>query len=184
MVDALLRQAGLATADLHAIAFGAGPGSFTGLRIACGVAQGLAFAIGCACVPVGSLVALAEASGAGRVVVCTDARMGQVYHAAFERDGEDWVEVVPPGLCDPDALPDLPGDGWLGCGSGFERYPQIMSGAYRRAVSGVRQGVVPHAREVALLGARYLSAGRSFPSTEAAPVYVRNKVALTMEEQK
>lgn len=184
MVDALLRQAELETADLDAIAFGAGPGSFTGLRIACGVAQGLAFAIECACIPVGSLEALAEASGAKRVVVCTDARMGQVYHAAFERDGEDWVEVVPPGLCDPDALPELPGGGWLGCGSGFDRYPQIMSGPCKRTVTEVRRGVTSHAREIALLGARYLSAGRVFPSSEAAPVYVRNKVALTMEEQK
>ncbi len=184
MVDALLRQADLDTADLDAIAFGAGPGSFTGLRIACGVAQGLAFANECACIPVGSLEALAEASGARRVVVCTDARMGQVYHAAFERDGEEWAEVVPPGLCDPDGLPDLPGGGWLGCGSGFDRYPQIMSGTYGRTVTEVRRNVTPHAREVALLGARYLSAGRSFPSTEAVPVYVRNKVALTMKEQK
>ncbi len=183
MVDALLRQAELQPADLDAIAFGAGPGSFTGLRIACGVAQGLAFAIECACVPVGSLEALAEASGAKRVVVCTDARMGQVYHAAFDRDGDEWVEVVPPGLCDPNALPDLPGGGWLGCGSGFDRYPQIMSGSYARTVTEVRRDVAPHAREIATLGARYLSAGRNFPSTEAAPVYVRNKVALTMKEQ-
>lgn len=184
MVDVLLRQAESRISDLDAIAFGAGPGSFTGLRIACGVAQGLAFAIECACIPVGSLEALAEASGARRVAVCTDARMGQVYHAAFERNGEEWIEVCPPGLFDPDGLPDLPGTGWLGCGSGFDRYPQIMSGSYLRTVTEVRQGVAPHAREIALLGARYLSAGRSFPSTEAAPVYVRNKVALTMKEQK
>ena len=184
MVDVLLRQAELKTADLDAIAFGAGPGSFTGLRIACGVAQGLAFATDCVCVPVGSLEALAEASGAERVVVCTDARMGQVYHAAFERDGDAWAEVVAPGLCAPDVLPDLPDGDWLGCGNGFDRYPQIMDGSYRRRVTEVRRGVAPRAREVALLGARYLSAGRSVLCTEAAPVYVRNKVALTMKEQK
>ncbi len=183
MVDELLQSANLEVADLDAIAFGAGPGSFTGLRIACGVAQGLAFALDAKCVPVGSLEALAEASGGERVVVCTDARMGQVYHAAFERDGLQWREVLPPTLCDPEHLPGLPDGAWLGCGSGFERYPQIMSGHYQAKVMQVLEGVVPHAREIALLGARYLAAGRSVDSTEAAPIYVRNKVALTMTEQ-
>jgi len=184
MIDKVLRERGLRIADLDAIAFGAGPGSFTGLRIACGVAQGLAFPVDGRCVPVCSLEALAQASGGERVVVCTDARMGQIYHAAFERDDRDWREVLPPSLCDPDELPELPDAGWLGCGSGFDRYPQIMSGPYRARVAEVRNGVVPHAREIALLGARYLAAGRSVPSTEALPVYVRNKVALTMKEQR
>jgi len=184
MVDDLLQQAGLKLADLDAIAFGAGPGSFTGLRIACGVAQGLAFPVDCRCVPVGSLEALAEASGGARVVVCTDARMGQVYHAAFEREGAEWREVLTPSLCEPDDLPELPGGNWLGCGSGFDRYPQMMAGRYRTSVKEIRHGVLPHAREIALLGAQYLATGRSVASTDAAPVYVRNKVALTMKEQK
>ncbi len=184
MIDEVLRDCGLGIAELDAIAFGAGPGSFTGLRIGCGVAQGLAFPVGGRCVPVGSLEALAQASGGERVVVCADARMGQVYHAAFERDHLDWREVLPPSLCNPDDLPELPGAAWLGCGSGFDRYPQIMNGPYRGKISEVRKGMVPHAREIALLGARYLECGRSVPSTEALPVYVRNKVALTMKEQR
>lgn len=184
MVDEVMRAGGLEVADLDAIAFGAGPGSFTGLRIACGVAQGLAFAVNCSCVPVGSLEALAEASGGVRVVVCTDARMGQVYHAALEREGAGWREILPPSLCDPEGLPLLPGGEWLGCGSGFDRYPQIMAEQYRKQLREVRTGLVPHAREIALLGAHYLAAGRGVPGTEALPVYVRNKVALTMKEQK
>jgi tRNA threonylcarbamoyladenosine biosynthesis protein TsaB len=183
MVDEVLRGADLKVSDLDAIAFGAGPGSFTGLRIACGVAQGLAFAVDGRCIPVSSLEALAQASGGSGVVVCTDARMGQVYHAAFERDGTGWREVLSPSLCSPDALPELPEGAWLGCGSGFDRYPQIMAGAYRTRVEQVRTGMLPHAREIALLGAQYLAAGRSVPGAEAAPVYVRNKVALTMKEQ-
>jgi tRNA threonylcarbamoyladenosine biosynthesis protein TsaB len=184
MVDELLRESGVGVADLNAIAFGAGPGSFTGLRIACGVAQGLAFAVDCPCVPVGSLQALAEGSAGDRVAVCTDARMGQVYHAAFEREGDDWKEVLAPALCNPDDMPGLPGAGWLGCGDGFERYPQIMAGAYKSKLAEIRQGLKPHAREVAMLGARYLLAGRSVASVDVAPVYVRNKVALTMKERR
>ena len=184
MIDELLRGQGLRIADLDAIAFGAGPGSFTGLRIACGVVQGLAFPANTRCVPVGSLEALAQASEGERVVVCADARMGQIYHAAFEQGDDGWVEVLAPSLCNPDALPDLPDDGWLGCGSGFDRYPDIMSGPYRQKVSAVRADLVPQAREIAMLGARYLAHGRSVSSTEALPLYVRNKVALTMKEQR
>lgn len=184
MIDELLHDSGLKIADLDAIAFGAGPGSFTGLRIACGVVQGLAFPANIRCVPVGSLEALAQASEGERVVVCADARMGQVYHAAFEQGTAGWSEVLAPSLCDPDALPELPDDGWLGCGSGFDRYPDIMSGPYRRKVCAVRTGLVPQAREIALLAVRYFTDGRSVPSTEALPLYVRNKVALTMKEQR
>jgi tRNA threonylcarbamoyladenosine biosynthesis protein TsaB len=183
MVDELLRCVDLKVSDLDAIAFGAGPGSFTGLRIACGVAQGLAYSVDGRCIPVGSLEALAQASGASRVVACTDARLGQVYRAAFERDGAGWREVMPPSLCYPDDPAELPEGNWLGCGSGFDRYPQIVDGPYRGKLEQVRRGMLPHAREIALLGAQYLAAGRSVPSAEAAPIYVRNKVALTIKEQ-
>ena len=183
MVDEVLGRADLKVSDLDAIAFGAGPGSFTGLRIACGVAQGLAFSVDGRCIPVGSLEALAQASGGSRVVVCADARMGQVYHAAYERDGKHWREVLSPSLCSPDDLPELPEGGWLGCGSGFDRYPQIMAGTYRNKVEQVREDMLPHARDIAVLGAKYLASGRSVSSSEAAPIYVRNKVALTMKEQ-
>ena len=184
MIDEMLQGNGLGIAELDAIAFGAGPGSFTGLRIGCGVVQGLAFPGNTRCVPVGSLEALAQASAGERVVVCADARMGQVYHAAFEKCDDGWVEVLAPSLCNPDALPELPDDDWLGCGSGFDRYPDIMSGPYRQKVSAVRPNLMPQAREIALLGARYLAQGRSVASHEALPLYVRNKVALTMKEQR
>lgn len=184
MIDSLLCDAGLNVSELDAIAFGAGPGSFTGLRISCGVAQGLAFAVDGRCIAVSSLQALAEASGGARVVACIDARMGQVYHAAYQRNGAGWQEVLPPSLCHPGDLPQLPGEDWLGCGSGFDRYRQIMDAAYLARVEEIRTGLVPHAREIALLGAHELELGHSVPSTEAIPVYVRNKVALTMKEQR
>jgi tRNA threonylcarbamoyladenosine biosynthesis protein TsaB len=184
MIDALLDAACLRAHDLDAVAFGAGPGSFTGLRIGCGVVQGLAFAADCLVVPVGSLEALAEATDGQRVVVCTDARMGQIYHGAFERNEQMWKVILPPSLCDPDRLPELSGTGWIGCGSGFERYRETLVAQYQPQHVAVKTGVVARAREIALLGAKYLFAGLGVPCTEAVPVYVRDKVALTMKEQK
>jgi tRNA threonylcarbamoyladenosine biosynthesis protein TsaB len=184
MIHELLDAACLRVHDLDAVAFGAGPGSFNGLRIGCGVVQGLAFAAGCPVVPVGSLEALAEAADGQRVVVCTDARVGQIYHGAFERNEQMWKVILPPSLCDPDRLPELSGIGWLGCGSGFERYRETLVAQYQPQQVAVKTGVVARASEIALLGAKYLSAGLGVPCTEAVPVYVRDKVALTMKEQK
>lgn len=184
MIHDLLDAARLRVQDLDAVAFGAGPGSFTGLRIGCGVVQGLAFAAGCPVVPVGSLEAVAEATDGQRVVVCTDARMGQIYHGAFERKDQIWQVILPPSLCDPDRLPELPGNNWLGCGSGFERYRDALVGQYRTQLSEVKAGVVARGNEIASLGAKYFAAGRGVSCTEAVPVYVRDKVALTMKEQR
>ena len=184
MIHDLLDAAHLRVADLDAIAFGAGPGSFTGLRIGCGVVQGLGFAAGCPAVPVGSLEALAEAADGQRVVVCTDARMGQIYHGAYEKKDQMWHAILPPSLCEPEKLPELPGNGWLGCGSGFERYQKSLVAQYRVQLVDVKMGVIARARDIISLGAKYLAAGHGVSSTEAVPVYVRDKVALTMEEQK
>ncbi len=184
MVHQLLDAAFLQVGDLDAVAFGAGPGSFTGLRIGCGVVQGLAFAADCPVVPVGSLEAIAQASGGQRVVVCTDARMGQIYHGAYERNTEGWTVVQPPSLCDPDRLPELPGAGWLGCGSGFERYPEGLVAQYQPEQVTVKTGIVTRASDIAWLGEQYLYAGHGVSCMEAVPVYVRDKVALTMKEQR
>jgi len=101
MCQDLLAEAGLGLAQLDGIAFGAGPGSFTGLRIACAVAQGLAFGADVPVLGVGTLLALAEASGAARVIACLDARMGEVYHAAYRREVGDWMTESGPQLCAP-----------------------------------------------------------------------------------
>jgi tRNA threonylcarbamoyladenosine biosynthesis protein TsaB len=132
---------------------------------------------------VGSLEALAEAAGRERVVVCLDARMGQVYHAAFQREGHCWRQVCAPSLCDPDELPQLPPGDWFACGNGFERYPRILTGKYGSTIGNNKPGMVPRAKHVAILASRYFAAGRAVPGEEAVPMYVRNKVALTMNEQ-
>ena len=164
--------------ELHAVAFGAGPGAFTGLRIACGLAQGLAFGRGLPVIGVSTLEALAQESGATRVVACIDARMREVYYAALEKRAGRWQQIVAAQCVAPRSAPTPPGDGWVGVGSGFEAYSGELAGK----VSMVRSAVHPTALSVAQLAAPRLAAGEGVDAGDAAPVYLRDKVALTQEE--
>jgi tRNA threonylcarbamoyladenosine biosynthesis protein TsaB len=183
MVDALLRRAGLRTSDLEGIAFGSGPGSFTGLRIACGIAQGLACSAGIPVLGVPTLMALAEASGAARALCCLDARMGEIYHAAYERRNDRWAAVCEPGLYRPQAVPPIDGDGWTGVGNGFSIHGDVLRRQYGAQLEQVSPAVVPHAREVVRLAAPEFARGGGIAADGAVPLYVRNKVALRTDER-
>lgn len=183
MIRRVLERAHLAPVAMDAFAFGQGPGSFTGIRIACGIVQGLAFGAGRPVVPIPSLLALAEQSHERRVVAALDARMNEAYIAAYARNGEDWDEVVAPRLADAATLPALPGRQWAATGSGFERLPWLRD-AYRDSVEMRYGSDLPRAGAVARLAARRLARGASVPAAEAAPLYLRDKVALTSEERK
>jgi tRNA threonylcarbamoyladenosine biosynthesis protein TsaB len=179
MLQRLLEQFHLTAENLDAVAFGAGPGSFTGLRIACGIAQGLAFPRGIPVLGVSTLEALAEESGATRVVACIDARMREVYYAALQREeragGGGWQEVVAPRCAAPGALA-LPAGDWIGAGNGFAVYGNL-------GLNTVLPEVHPTAMAVARLAAPRLAAGEGVDAALAAPVYVRDKVALTKAER-
>jgi tRNA threonylcarbamoyladenosine biosynthesis protein TsaB len=177
MLETLLAQARLAIRDLQAVAFGAGPGSFTGLRIACGIAQGLAFARGLPACGVSTLEALAEESGARRAVACLDARMGEVYYSALERQDGRWREVIPAQCVAPERAPRPPGTGWVGCGSGFAAYGDM-------GFDRVYPEIHPGAAAVARLAAPRLAAGEGVDAASIAPVYLRDKVALTTQERR
>lgn len=183
MVDALLRGHGMRSRDLDGIAFGAGPGSFTGLRIACGVTQGIAFGAGLPVVGVSTLLALAEAARAERAVCCLDARMGQVYHAAYARSGARWEMLLGPGLYVPAEAPQLPGSSWTGCGSGFRAHREALEQRYAERLSAIMPDVYPHARDIARLAVPEFEQGRAVSAEQAAPVYVRDKVALRSDER-
>jgi tRNA threonylcarbamoyladenosine biosynthesis protein TsaB len=177
-LDALLAGAGLPIDGLEAVAFGAGPGAFTGLRIACGVAQGLAFARRLPVCGVSSLDAMAEELGAPRVVACLDARMGEVYYAALEKTSAGgWREVIPAQCVAPAKAPRPPGEGWVGCGNGFAVYGDL-------GFAAVYPGIHPGAPAIARLAAPRLAAGEGVDAARAAPVYLRDKVALTTEERR
>ena len=186
MVRALLAEARIGLSDVDGIAFGAGPGSFTGLRIACGVAQGLAFGARLTVVGVSTLEAMAEVArvqhGAKRVIAALDARMHEVYVAAYGYDGARWREVLEPVAIDPLAAPLPPGDGWAGVGAGFATYPQL--GQRLERVLALRdEHIAPSAVAVGTLALPRFRAGEGVQARDGAPIYVRQRVALTAAER-
>lgn len=178
MVSELLAEAGLRLADLDGLAFGMGPGSFTGLRIGCGIAQGLALGADLPVVGVGTLEALAYGQDAEQVYACLDARMHEVYAAAYRREGDRMICTMVPGVFKPDAVP-LPDDaGWLGCGSGFAAYAESLRQRLGDTLADTRPEAYPHARDIAELALPRFLAGEAGSPDSAEPVYVRDKVAL------
>lgn len=185
-LGALMDEAGLAWGDLDGIAYGAGPGSFTGLRIACGVAQGLALARSLRVVGVSTLLALAEVSEETRVIACIDARMGEIYHGAYLRSAAGWEEVGAPGLCRPESLPLPRNDGsggWVGCGNGFLAHGEALRARLGGALEAVRPGLAPTAGAVLALARASFARGEGSAPASAAPIYLREKVALKKGER-
>ncbi len=187
MVDAALAEAGWTLRDIDGIAFGAGPGSFTGIRIGCGVAQGLALGADLPVVPVPTLEAIAEEVHRTRrwkrVFACLDARMREVYVAAYARDGGVWREVASPAVLPPAEVLRARPDGdteWFGAGNGFEVYPAIGRAL---GLADVAADARPSARAVGVLALPRLAAGAGVAAGDALPFYVRHRVALTAAEQ-
>lgn len=186
LVHELLGDSGVALRQMDGLAYGAGPGSFTGLRVACGVVQGLAMGIDKPVVGIGTLMALAQGTtgtNAARVVCCIDARMNEVYHAAYERCHERWKVVHEPGVYAPHNVPSLPGADWQASGNGFAAYREALLARYAGQLAGVDEASHPRARDVAVLGAPVFAAGGGLPAECAAPIYVRDKVALKTSER-
>lgn len=182
MVQELLREAGLTLSQCDAIAFGAGPGSFTGVRTACGIAQGLAYGAGLPVIGLVTLEAMAlechQRTGAADILAVLDARMGEVYWAQYHYAGGLQV-VAAPALCAPGEVAPRPVAGPLAaCGNGFAAYPEAFAG--RDFAAGALDALMPHARQVAQLA---LTAGPGVAAAEAQPLYLRNKIAYTSAER-
>ena len=179
MADELLKDAGVAIGELDAIAFGRGPGGFTGLRIAAGVAQGLAAGSNRPVLPVSNLAAVAAAaarvSGGTRVLVCMDARMGQVYWAAYDCSGEAPVAVTDERLADPAAVAAPENASWFGAGHGLSAYPEIVE-RLGTQLYGIDDSLLPRAADIARIAAVELSAGKGLDAARGLPVYLRNDV--------
>ncbi|MYN40846.1 tRNA (adenosine(37)-N6)-threonylcarbamoyltransferase complex dimerization subunit type 1 TsaB [Duganella sp. FT109W] len=179
MIQELLAEAGISLPQCDAIAFGSGPGSFTGVRTACGVAQGLAFGGKLPAVPVMTLDAMALAChqqhGANEVLAVLDARMGEVYWAQYRFDNGVPVTVLPPVLSAP---ADVQPQGTpVMCGNGLSAYAEAFP-------AGGFAGVMPHAAQIARLAAIAFAAGHTVTAAEAQPLYLRNKVAYTQAERR
>lgn len=182
-IQSLLEQADLPLSDLHGLAFGAGPGSFTGVRIAAGVAQGLGLGANLPVLGVGTLLALAQASGADKVIACLDARMGEVYHAAYENVAGLWQTVAEPTVCKPEAVPPLPGSGWTGVGSGWQAYSDALAAVYGQQLLAIQPDCLPTAMAILALAKADFAKGLGWPAGLAVPIYVRNRVALKTAER-
>jgi tRNA threonylcarbamoyladenosine biosynthesis protein TsaB len=178
----LLAEAGLGLKRLDGIAFGAGPGGFTGLRLACGVAQGLAFGLELPVVPVGTLAALALSRGDGKVLACLDARMHEVYVAAYRVAGDLVEEVMAPKVGAGETAPLPDGSGWYGVGDGFAAWGETLRRRMGVRLSGDDPCAYPQATAVARLAAPLLARG-GVDAAQAVPLYVRDKVALTTAER-
>lgn len=180
MIQSVLKEAGLRLSDCDAIAFGAGPGSFTGVRTACGLAQGLAFGANIPVVPVVTLLAMAErarAAGATDVLSVLDARMGEVYWAQYRFDNQ-WNVVTAPGLSQASQVKVI-GTPAV-CGNGLIAYQSDFS---HLDVSQALPEVMPHANDILSLALVALREGKAMHAREAQPLYLRNKVALTTRER-
>ncbi|HEU4516199.1 MAG TPA: tRNA (adenosine(37)-N6)-threonylcarbamoyltransferase complex dimerization subunit type 1 TsaB [Steroidobacteraceae bacterium] len=179
MADELLCLRGVSVRDLDGVAFGRGPGGFTGLRIAAGLAQGLAAGAGKPVLPVSNLAAVAagaaRAHGGKRVLVCMDARMGQVYWAAYDCGGTSPRAMTPEKLSDPGVVQLPGGEPFHGAGHGFDAYPAIAHRLGDR-LDGVDGKALPRAGDIARIGAADLAAGLAVDATRGLPVYLRDDV--------
>jgi tRNA threonylcarbamoyladenosine biosynthesis protein TsaB len=181
LLQALLKETQLDVSQCDALAFGAGPGSFTGVRTACGLAQGLAFGANLPVASVVTLLAMAERAriaGAGNdVLALLDARMGEVYWAQYRFEG-GWQEVIAPRLSHashvtPEGSPAL-------CGNGLIHHGDELTHLHNLPAL---PEIMPHATEIARLGADMFLKGLTVNARDAQPVYLRNKVALTTLER-
>lgn len=180
---ALLAETGLGFGQLDGVAFGAGPGGFTGLRLACGIAQGLAYGIDRPVVPVGSLAALAWASGRGRVLACLDARMNELYLGGYLVSAENAEEIIAPVVGAAMVLPCPAEGGWRGVGDGFRAAGAVLRERMKDVLDDVDAEAFPSASSVAQLAVPILRRGDGIPAVRAGPIYVRDKVALTTAER-
>ena len=206
MIDELLGDAGITLSDLHAIAFARGPGSFTGVRLAASVVQGLAFGVGVPVVPVSTLAAVAlraleaarnEGLDPSEIWVCNDARMGEVYHAAFAVHDLALVAAPAGGVVESVSSPTVVTERWgertaaamaageitqprlvIGAGHGFRAYPEL---AALPGLTKVYPDLLPRAREVLTLAMPSVEAGLGVDPTQAVPIYVRDEVAKIPE---
>jgi tRNA threonylcarbamoyladenosine biosynthesis protein TsaB len=182
-IQRLLADASAALSDLDGIALSVGPGSFTGLRIGCGIAQGLAFGLNIPTVGVNTLAALAADVAMPRVLTVLDARMNEFYLAAYEQQASHWVQVVETTVCGAASLPDLPGNDWTAVGSGFGVPGSALQQRYAAQLSSIDETRFPHARGVLTLAAETFATGRGLPADQLELLYVRDKVALKTSER-
>ena len=181
--EALLAEAGIAKSQLDAIAVGRGPGAFTGVRLAIALAQGIALALDRPLLPVSTLAALAMQASGGQILAAIDARMGEIYVASFQRDVQGVVATSAEIVIAPAAYVAPDGNDWHGVGTGFGAAEGALVRRLQTRLTSVDAGALPHAADVARLGALAFARGEAIAPEHIEPAYLRNNVALTIAEQ-
>jgi len=184
MMEALLHESALRLSELDALAFGRGPGSFTGVRIAASVIQGAAFAAGLPVVPVSTLAAMTQGQfrrgGQRRLLPALDARMDEVYWGCYQVDEEDLARNSgEERVCAPSRVPVPENGGWIGVGPGWSVYAPALRERLGEAVSDTVPDAYCEARDIAFIAAADFAAGRHVSAERAIPVYLRDQVTRT-----
>lgn len=183
--EALLADAGIARSQLDAIALSRGPGAFTGVRLAIALAQGIALALDRPLVPVSTLAVLAARAEGVRILAAIDARMGEIYAGTFLRVG-DALEATSAETVGAPAEYDLAGtdEDWHGAGTGFAAADDVLQVRLAERFTHIDATALPHAADLARLAAAAFAQGKAIAPERVEPAYLRNNVALTLEEQK
>jgi tRNA threonylcarbamoyladenosine biosynthesis protein TsaB len=185
--DALLAEAGIGKSQLDAIACGRGPGAFTGVRLAVALTQGLGFALDRSVLGVSTLAALAfdaRESGGDAIVAAIDARMGEIYLGEFARDDAQGVRAIGvERLLDP-RVADVASQRFTGVGTGFDAEQGALRAVVSSRAASIDASALPHAAAVARLAALAFARGEAIAPERLEPAYLRDKVALTLAEQK
>jgi len=182
MIEELLNKENLHVNDLDAIAFGQGPGSFTGLRIAASVTQGIAFAANLPVIPISTLQAMAQASkeefSSNKTLVCLDARMQEIYFGAYKLGQDDLMQpFMPDQLVNPNNLPKLTDDKWLAIGDAWAVYSEQLEKHFATQIRQVVPEFYPHAKHIAKLAKQAFINKKTLNAEQAIPVYLRNQDA-------
>jgi len=188
MIDGLLSDAGLVPDDLDGLAFGRGPGSFTGVRIATGVIHGIAFGLDLLVMPVSTLAAIAQdyfdQHDESLAFVAMDARMGEIYWGVYQRDNQGYAELIGTEAVTPAIQVEFPDDAiGVGIGTGWGVYEQVLQERLAGRVNTIESDHLPRARAIAKLGLAGFENGLAVPVEQAMPVYLRDKVAKKESER-
>lgn len=188
MLDAVLSDAGITLSDVDYLAFGRGPGSFTGVRVGVGVAQGVAFARQIPVIPVSTLSAVAQRAidehGASHIAVALDARMGEVYAAHFREEQGLAVLCDNEQVCAPELfMPRNESSEWFAAGTGWKEHKTTLEMNFAGKLAGGNDSLLPTAAAMVKLAAHEQAQGHSIPAEQAVPVYLRDNVAKKKGEQ-
>lgn len=181
--QALLDEAGLRKSQLDAIAVGRGPGAFTGVRLAVSLAQGMALALDLPVVPVSTLATLAMQAPQGQVAAAIDARMGEVYLGLFERSADDCLPLADEAVLPPEQV-TLPDGAWHAVGTGLAAADGLLTQRHHARWLSVDAAALPHAADVARLAVQAFARGQAVAADRLEPAYLRQQVALTIEQRR